>query len=140
MPVRRLWLFPAFAVVALISPDTVLAQSSDCTRNANQVQWFVRAGAASGGDGTNQRPVASLGEIERCAPAGATITVLAPPDGATPLDGGIRLKDRQKLIGVAPGVGGKPLARCELYDIAGQGKPSGIDARFHLTSDPRPPK
>ena len=33
-----------------------------------------------------------------------------------------------------------PSARCELYDVAGQGKPTGIDARFHLTSDPRPPK
>ena len=33
-----------------------------------------------------------------------------------------------------------PNARCELYDIAGQGKPTGIDGRFHLVSDPRPPK
>ena len=33
-----------------------------------------------------------------------------------------------------------PNARCELYDVPGQGKPTGIDARFHLASDPRPPK
>ena len=32
-----------------------------------------------------------------------------------------------------------PNARCELYDIPGQGKPTGIDARFHLATDPRPP-
>ena len=33
-----------------------------------------------------------------------------------------------------------PNARCELYDVPGQGKPTGIDARFHLATDPRPPK
>ncbi len=52
--------------------------------------------------GTNDRPFASLAEVERCAPAGATITVLAPAEGAAPLDGGIRLKERQKLLGPAP--------------------------------------
>ena len=31
-------------------------------------------------------------------------------------------------------------ARCELYDVPGQGKATAIDARFHLASDPRPPK
>jgi hypothetical protein len=33
-----------------------------------------------------------------------------------------------------------PEARCELYNIPTQGNPSGIDGRFHLVSDPRPPK
>jgi hypothetical protein len=33
-----------------------------------------------------------------------------------------------------------PNARCELYDVPGQGKPTGIDGRFHLLSDPRPAK
>jgi len=33
-----------------------------------------------------------------------------------------------------------PDARCELYNITTQGNPSGIDGRFHLVSDPRPPK
>ena len=33
-----------------------------------------------------------------------------------------------------------PNARCELYTVAGQGHPAGIDARFPLASDPRPPK
>ena len=33
-----------------------------------------------------------------------------------------------------------PGARCEHYTVAGQGSPTGIDARFHLVSDPRPPK
>ena len=33
-----------------------------------------------------------------------------------------------------------PNARCETYNVAGQGNPAGIDARFHLVTDPRPPK
>jgi hypothetical protein len=33
-----------------------------------------------------------------------------------------------------------PNARCELYAIPGQGKPTGIDGRFHLVTDPRPSK
>ena len=69
--------------------------------------------------GTNDRPFASLADIERCAPAGATITVLAPAEGAAPLDGGIRLKDRQKLLGLAPRPGGKPAAR--LTNTGGSG-------------------
>jgi hypothetical protein len=34
----------------------------------------------------------------------------------------------------------KPVAnaRCELYNVAKQGNPSGIDGRFHLLTDPRP--
>ena len=98
--------------LAMIWPAAALAQSPpDCTRNPGQTRWFVRAGAPADGDGTNRRPAASLAAIERCAPAGATISVLAPADGAAPLDGGIRLKDRQKLLGPAPAAGGKPSAR-----------------------------
>ena len=39
-----------------------------------------------------------------------------------------------------PPVRNIPNARCEVYTVEGQGAPSGIDARFHLASDPRPPK
>jgi hypothetical protein len=96
----------------MIWPAAALAQPpAECTRNRAQTRWFVRAGAAGDGVGTNDRPFASLADVERCAPAGATITVLAPADGAPPLDGGIRLKDRQKLFGAAPAGGGKPAAR-----------------------------
>ena len=45
--------------------------------------------------------------------------MLAPADGAAPLDGGIRLKERQKLLGIAPPPGGKPAAR--LTNTAGTG-------------------
>jgi hypothetical protein len=33
-----------------------------------------------------------------------------------------------------------PGARCELYNIKGKPGPDGIDGRFHLTTDPRPPR
>jgi hypothetical protein len=105
-------LFRVVGALTLLWPAAALAQTpADCRSNPDQARWFVRAGRSAEGAGTNDRPLASLAEVERCAPAGATITVLAPADGAPPLDGGIRLKDRQKLLGAAPAGGGKPAAR-----------------------------
>ena len=88
------------AVFALLWPPTAGSQPIlECSRNPDQGQWFVRAGAAGEGIGTQPRPFGSLADVERCAPAGATITVLP---ASRPLDGGIRLKDRQKLLGSEP--------------------------------------
>ena len=116
----KLLLCHAAGAFALLWPAVSAAQTPvDCARNPDQARWFVRAGAPGDGAGTNARPFASLADIERCAPPGATITVLAPADGAAPLDGGIRLKERQKLLGIAPAPGGKPAAR--LTNSAGTG-------------------
>ena len=105
-------LFRVVSVCAVLWPAAALGQTSaDCTRNPDQTRWFVRAGPPDDGAGTAARPFSSLTGVERCAPAGATITVLAPADGAPPLDGGIRLKDRQKLLGPAATGSGKPAAR-----------------------------
>ena len=85
--------------LAFLWPATSGSQSTiDCTRNPDQAQWFVRAGADPG-VGTRSAPFGSLADIERCAPPGATISVLP---AAIPLDGGIRLKDRQRLLGSEP--------------------------------------
>jgi hypothetical protein len=98
--------------LAMFWPAAAVAQTAaDCTRNPDQTRWFVRAGAPGEATGTNDRPFGSLADIERCSPAGATITVLAPPDGAAPLDGGLRMKDRQKLIGPASPTGATAAAR-----------------------------
>ena len=106
--------------LALLWPAVSIAQTPvACARNPDQARWFVRAGAPGEGAGTNERPFASLADIERCAPPGAVITVLAPADGGAPLDGGIRLKERQKLLGIAPPPGGKPAAR--LTNTSGSG-------------------
>ena len=64
--------------------------------------WFVKAGAAPGGDGSTQHPYASLSAVERAAAAGDTIVVLASP--APALDGGIVLQPGQKLVGGGPSV------------------------------------
>jgi hypothetical protein len=96
---------------ALAIAPPAFGQTPECSGNPNQAQWFVRAGAPMDGDGSASRPFATLADVERCAPAGATIMVLTPADGAPSLDGGIRLKDRQKLLGATPSGGGKPAAR-----------------------------
>ena len=59
--------------------------------------WHVKAGAAGGGDGSQNRPFASLQEVEARSQPGDTIRVV-PSD--KPLDGGIQLKDGQRLIGL----------------------------------------
>ena len=117
---ERRWLIRVVGVFALIWPAGTLAQTpADCTRNPDQTRWFVRAGPPGEAAGTTDRPFSSLAEVERCAPAGATITVLAPADSAPPLDGGIRLKDRQKLLGPAAAGSGQPAVR--LTNTSGAG-------------------
>ena len=92
--------------VVMLGPAMAAAQEPvDCTRNPDRMQWFVRAGTAADAAGTRDRPFGSLADIERCAPAGATITVLPAPGVAAPLDGGIRLKDSQTLLGAKPEAG-----------------------------------
>ena len=84
-------------VLALLWPATAGSQPAvDCARNPDRSRWFVRAGATGDGIGTVSHPFGSLSDVERCAPAAAMITVLA---FSMPLDGGIRLKDRQTLVG-----------------------------------------
>src|SRR5262245_47818089 len=93
-------LIPAMGALALLWAAKASPQSAvECGGNPDQSRWFVRAGTSGDGIGTESRPFGSLADVERCAPAGATITVLA---SSMPLDGGIRLKDRQKLLGAGP--------------------------------------
>jgi hypothetical protein len=70
--------------------------------NVDRSQWFVQAGASpDSGVGTRARPFASLADAERCSGEGATIIVLPALPGSTPLDGGIVLKNGQRLLGAA---------------------------------------
>jgi hypothetical protein len=59
--------------------------------------WHVKADAPPGGDGSQSRPLATLQEVETRSQPGDTIRVV-PSD--RPLDGGIQLKDGQRLIGL----------------------------------------
>ena len=57
--------------------------------------WYVKADAASGGNGSRNRPFATLEQVETASRPGDTIRVL-PSTG--PLDGGIQLKDGRMVI------------------------------------------
>src|SRR5947208_15960169 len=61
--------------------------------------WYVKADAAAGGDGSRSRPFATLEQVEAASRPGDTIRVLP---SMRPLDGGIQLKEGQRL----PGPGG----------------------------------
>jgi hypothetical protein len=59
--------------------------------------WYVQADAAAGGNGSRSRPFATLEQVEGASRSGDTIRVLP---STRPLDGGIQLKDGQRLIGL----------------------------------------
>ena len=59
--------------------------------------WYVKADAAAGGDGSRGRPFATLQQVEAASQPGDTIRVLP---SMRPLDGGIQLKDGQRLTGL----------------------------------------
>lgn len=61
--------------------------------------FYVRAVAEPGGDGSRSSPLHSLAAVEKTARRGDTIVVLSSPRDAPPLDGGIRLKPHQSLVG-----------------------------------------
>jgi hypothetical protein len=68
--------------------------------------WFVRAAASAVGDGSMQRPFATLVAVEQAAAPGDTIVVLPSPSATPPLEGGIALKAGQRLVGAGPAVAG----------------------------------
>jgi hypothetical protein len=93
------------AVFLLVSVSFSRAAAAQGHRSADRT-WFVKAGAAAGGDGSRRHPFVTLSAVEQAAGPGETIVVLPSPVGMAPLDGGIALKPRQKLRG-----GGPPVVR-----------------------------
>ena len=63
---------------------------------ANATTWHVKADMSRSGNGSNGRPFSTLQEAEAASQPGDTIVVL-PSKNA--LDGGIQLKDGQRLVG-----------------------------------------
>jgi hypothetical protein len=61
--------------------------------------YYVSADARPGGDGSRRRPFRSLSHVEAASAAGDTIHLLSSD---SVLDGGIRLKPGQRLIGIGP--------------------------------------
>ena len=89
----------AAATAAALLPATAAADRDDQTGT-----WYLRAGAAGGGDGTHASPFGRLTQVEVASHPGDRIVVLRAPQSAPPLDGGIKLKRRQWLIGAGPSV------------------------------------
>jgi hypothetical protein len=69
--------------------------------------WYVSATAHRGGDGSKRSPFRSLAKVQRASRAGDRIVILRAPRKLAPLDGGIRLKPRQRLVGAGPAVAGR---------------------------------
>jgi hypothetical protein len=59
--------------------------------------WYVKGDAAAGGDGSRNRPFATLEQVEAASQPGDTIRVMP---STRPLDGGIQLKESQRLVGL----------------------------------------
>jgi len=89
------------AVRALARISFALVLAGGC---AHAGTLFVSAGAAPGGNGSEQAPFNSLGAVERASAPGDEIVVLPSPLSVAPLDGGIALKPHQKLTGRGPSV------------------------------------
>ena len=69
-----------------------------------ETTWYVKANAGAGGDGSEGRPFNSLQTVEQKSEPGDTIIVVDCPADIPALDGGIALKDGQKLLGSGPDV------------------------------------
>lgn len=86
-----------FAMVAVAAvPDVAAALRADT--------WYVKAGATPGGSGSVRAPFDELADVESASRPGDRIVVLPAPRAAGALDGGIRLKPRQRLTGAGPRV------------------------------------
>lgn len=101
----RMW--QAISVVGTLCGASLAAFPPAAT--AANTTWYVSATAAAGGDGSRADPFNNLAAVELASAAGDTIIVLPAPLSVPPLDGGISLKDDQKLIGYGPSVTGKHL-------------------------------
>src|SRR4051794_12555174 len=71
---------------------------------ASPTTWYVSATAPRGGDGSRRSPFRSLARVERASHAGERIVILPVSKKVAPLNGGIRLKPRQRLVGAGPAV------------------------------------
>ena len=75
----------------------VLAGVLLVAQSSQAATWYVKADPPHPGDGSKNRPFATLQEAEAHSCAGDTIFIL---QSQGILDGGIQLKDGQRLIGL----------------------------------------
>ena len=84
--------FSAWRIVLVVLALALLSASSEAAST-----WYVKGDGAAGGDGSRNRPFATLEQVEAASQPGDTIRVLP---STRPLDGGIQLKENQRLIGL----------------------------------------
>ena len=79
---------------------SVFADSDDSSSDDDDGMWYVQGQAVSDPDedGSKEHPFDSLADVEAASAPGDQIVVLVNQDGIV-LDGGITLKDGQRLIG-----------------------------------------
>lgn len=99
---RRLTIALLAAIAATVS---VAPSGSAETAEASVRTWYVSASAKPGGNGSPTKPFGSLAAVESASRVGDTIRVLA---SRRTLDGGIRLKPRQQLVGSGKSVTSLP--------------------------------
>lgn len=92
---KRTYWTQAVLAISLVSTTTI----------AFGREWYVQAGAAAG-NGLERTPFNSLAAAQSASAIGDTIFVLPAPLATPALDGGIILKDEQKLIGKGKDVTG----------------------------------
>ena len=94
------------AVVAVLALLLVVASSGSAASKKKRT-WYVKAAAGAKGTGSRRAPFRSLARVQKASRPGDRIVILAVPRGVAALNGGIRLKPRQRLIGAGPAVAGR---------------------------------
>ena len=84
--------FARQAMVVVVSFTLFVSTPSEAAST-----WYVKADAAHGGNGSRNKAFSTLQDVETVSKPGDTISII--PSGK-PLDGGIQLKDGQRLIGL----------------------------------------
>ena len=109
-----------------LNPGTAVA-----AERADEQTFYVKAAAGKGGNGSRRAPFNSLARVERASAPGDRIVVLPSPRGRAPLDGGIRLKPGQTLVGAGSSVlSRKPLRRAPRITNSSAKRLSGDGVRL----------
>src|SRR3954453_12467690 len=95
----------ALTGILLLSPAP--AARAAAHKAAASRTWFVKATAPAHGRGSRRAPFRTLATVEKVSRRGDRIVILPSPVAAAPLDGGIRLKPGQRLVGDGPAVAGR---------------------------------
>jgi hypothetical protein len=94
--------------VLTLAVVTALAGSSAAVAAVKPARvWYVSARARPGGNGSRHAPFRTLAKVQQASRPGDKIVILPVLKRVAPLDGGIQLKPRQRLIGAGPAVAGR---------------------------------